>query len=104
MSYSLTPQARADLNDIRTWYREHRSTATARKVMQDLREQFRRVARTPAIGRPREELAPDHPHLFFWPHRRFLIIYNPETSPLQIYRIWDASRGDPELDESGNGA
>ena len=93
--YRLTAQAQEDFEDIRRWYHEQRGAASARRIVQDLREQLRLVARNPTIGRPREELAPLD--TFFWPHRRFFIIYLAETKPLEILRIWDASRGDPDL-------
>lgn len=94
--YHLTPLAERDLRDIRDWYRKTRGPATARRVLRDLRDTLRRLATNPDIGHPREDLAPPDTH--FWPHHdRFLIIFLPQTAPLQVLRIWDASRGDPVL-------
>jgi antitoxin ParD1/3/4/toxin ParE1/3/4 len=93
--YQLSRLAEADLEDIGRWYRRERGPTAARKVLADLREALRRVARNPNIGHPREDLAPADTH--FWPHRRFLIIFLPQTVPLQVLRIWDASRGKPAL-------
>ena len=88
--------AEQDLTDIRDWYRKTRGPTIARQVLADSRETLRQLARNPDIGHPRADLAPAD--TLFWPHHdRFLVIFLPKTSPLQILRIWDARRGDPGL-------
>jgi len=91
--YLLTAPAESDLRAIAAWYRENRSSASARRVLSDLRGQMQQLAESPRIGKPREDLAPAE--YFFWPHRRYFIIYRPATTPLQIIRIWDTAR-DPK--------
>lgn len=93
--YRLSRLAATDLEEIRRWYARERGPTVARRVLHDLRTTLRRLAEHPDIGHPREDLAPADTH--FWPHHRFLIIFRPDTAPLQILRIWDASRGSPEL-------
>ena len=88
--YQVTAPAESDLRQVAAWYREHRSVASARRVLSDLRRQMQQLAENPRIGKPREDLAP--PEFFFWPHRRYLIVYRPETKPLQIIRVWDTSQ------------
>jgi plasmid stabilization system protein ParE len=93
--YVLTPDAETDLREIRDWYRTERGHEAARRVLQDLRAAMRRLARNPRIGHPRPDLLPAE--LLVWPHYRYLIVYRPETKPLQVVRVWDASRGTPNL-------
>jgi toxin ParE1/3/4 len=93
--YLLTPAAEQDLNEIRDWYRRERGREPARRVLQDLRSSMRRIARNPRIGHPRLDLLPAD--LLVWPHHRYLIVYRPDTRPLQVVRVWDASRGTPDL-------
>jgi plasmid stabilization system protein ParE len=93
--YRLSRLAVTDLEEIRRWYLRERGPTAARQVLHDLRAALRRLAEHPNIGHPREDLAPGDTH--FWPHHRFLIIFLPGTSPLQVLRIWDASRGTPPL-------
>ena len=89
--YRLSRLAEADLEEIRRWYVRERGPTAARKVLRDLRATLRRLALNPGIGHPREDLAAADTH--FWPHHRFLLVFLPKTIPLQVLRIWDASRG-----------
>ncbi len=94
--YLLTPRAEQDFHEIRRWYENKRGAAAARKTIRDIRSQLLNLARHPDIGHIQEDLAsPEHR---FWPHRQFLIVYLPDTSPLQIVTIWDARRGEPGLE------
>lgn len=54
------------------------------------------LAERPGIGRLREDLA-DEP-LRIWPVYSYLIIYRPETRPLQIIRIVSGYRDLFDLD------
>ena len=49
-------------------------------------EAFRFLALTPGAGHKREDLAEDR-QILFWPMRDYLILYKPDTSPLQIITI-----------------
>jgi antitoxin ParD1/3/4/toxin ParE1/3/4 len=51
---------------------------------------MRRLAQTPGMGHLREDLA-DEP-LRFWPVYSYLIIYRPETDPLEIVRVLHGAR------------
>ena len=48
------------------------------------------LARTPGMGHVREDLASTS--LRFWPIYSYLIIYSPESKPLQIVRILHSAR------------
>ena len=60
---------------------------------------MRRLARSPEIGHLREDLA-DEP-LQFWPVYSYLIIYRPQTRPIQILRILHGSRDIRAILEGG---
>jgi antitoxin ParD1/3/4/toxin ParE1/3/4 len=87
--FVLTAAARADLTEISDYTRQE-SPAAARRVRDELREAMRRLAQMPGMGHLREDLA-DEP-LRFWPVYSYLIIYRPETDPLEIVRVLHGAR------------
>ena len=59
-------------------------------------EAFRFLVRTPGAGHKREDLAEGRP-ILFWPMRNYLILYKPNTNPLQIVTIVSGSQDVPKL-------
>jgi plasmid stabilization system protein ParE len=92
--YVLTPPARDDLREIREYIRLDNPDAALR-VVDDLRRRCRALARRPYIGHTRTDLLPEEFRIF--PVGSYLIVYRPETKPLQIIRFWHAARGTPDL-------
>ena len=87
--FVLTRLARSDLEEI--WeYVANDSIKAATGVLNHLEAMIRALARTPGMGHVREDLA-DKSHRFF-PAGSYLIVYRPQTKPLQIVRILHASR------------
>jgi plasmid stabilization system protein ParE len=82
--YVLTRQAREDLFEIQDYIAQD-SPAAADRVLGEIRKSASRLAERPGIGRLREDLA-DEP-LRVWPVYSYLVIYRPQTRPLQIIRI-----------------
>ena len=93
--FTLTPSAKADLREIVQYYRRERGVASARLVRTTLDTALMLLATHPEIGHARPDLADERHRI--WPVRHFLIIYRPQTKPLQIIRIWHAKRGTPQL-------
>jgi len=87
--FLLTPAARADLEEIVDFIAQD-SLDAAQRVRRELRNSMRLLARTPGMGHFRSDLS-DEP-LRFWQVYSFLIIYRPETRPLQILRVLRAAR------------
>ncbi len=87
--YVLTPSAKADLVDIFEYIRFDKPKA-AKRVIDKIREAIRRLARTPNIGHVREDLADKT--IRFWPVHSYLIVYRPETRPLQVLRVLHGAR------------
>lgn len=87
--FVLTPAAKADLIDISD-YIKYDSPTTARRVVAEIRKAMRHLAEMPGIGHIREDLADES--LRFWPIYSYLIVYRPETRPLQIIRVLHGAR------------
>jgi plasmid stabilization system protein ParE len=92
--FVLTPLAEQDLNDI--WdYLAARNIAAADRVLRALERAIERLVRRPGLGHLREDLA-DRRHRFPLVYS-YLIVYRPETKPLQIIRVLHAARDVQEL-------
>lgn len=87
--FRLTPAAREDLYEIHDFIAQDSPTAAAR-VRDKLREAMARLAELPQLGHLRQDLA-DEP-LRFWQVYSYLIIYRPDTKPVQVIRVLRASR------------
>jgi len=87
--YVLTPLASRDLEEI--WdYLALDNRQAAEKVVDRIEATIKELVRTPGMGHLREDLA-DRRHRFFLVYS-YLIVYRPETRPLQIIRVLHASR------------
>ena len=94
--YILIPGAQEDLADIRDYHLEEAGHRVVRRMLVEFVETFKFLARTPGAGHKREDLAEDRP-ILFWPMRDYLILYKPETKPLQIITIVRGSRDLPRI-------
>ena len=89
MRFVLTPLARRDLEEI--WdYLALDNQPAAERVLDRIEATIKELAKTPGMGHLREDLA-DRRHRFFLVYS-YLIVYRPETRPLQIIRVLHASR------------
>ena len=88
--YRLSPRAKAHLVEIRSWYLKKQSPSGARIVAREFREVFRLLGRNPDIGHKREDLTDKT--LRFWPVRSYLVVYRPDTRPLQIVALLHGAR------------
>jgi len=92
--FILSPAARLDLIDI--WeFIAHDSIDAADRVRDEMLEAMRILAAEPGLGHCRKDLA-DEP-LRFWRVYTYLIIYRPESRPLEIVRVLSAYRNVKEL-------
>ena len=94
--YILMPVAQEDLADIRDYYLEEAGYRVARQMLVEFVEKFRFLARTPGAGHKREDLAEDRA-ILFWPMRDYLILYKPNTTPLEIITIARGSQDIPRI-------
>jgi plasmid stabilization system protein ParE len=98
--YILASTAEQDREGIFAYtYRRSGSVEVARRVDRKLKEEFKRIGRTPTIGHTRADLGiPEN--LLVRSVYSYLIIYDPVTSPVQILRIWHGAQEKPEIPES----
>ena len=89
MPYHLTPSAARDVNAIYDHIAAD-SLPAAGRMLQRFLEAFRKLGDLPGMGHLREDLT-DEPFRF-WPVGAYLIIYRPDSDPLQILRVLHGSR------------
>ena len=88
--FAVTPAAKADLTEIAKYIRERGSPEAAKRVGEELRRTMRRLADMPGMGHLRKDLADES--LRFWSVYSYLILYRPESSPLQVVRVLHGAR------------
>lgn len=88
-AFVFTPLAARDLNEI--WeYLATDNIQAADRVLVALEKAMHGLAQNPGKGHWREDLA-DRRHRFFLVYS-YLIVYRPETKPMQVIRVLHASR------------
>jgi plasmid stabilization system protein ParE len=88
-SFVFTPLAARDLNEI--WdYLAGDNIKAADRVLDALEKALHGLAKNPGKGHWRDDLA-DRRHRFFLVYS-YLIVYRPETKPMQVIRVLHASR------------
>ena len=88
--YVLAPEAALDLVQIWRYLKKQSSVAVADRVESVIRDKIVFLARTPGAGHWNENLT-DEPVKFF-PVYSYLIVYRPETRPLQVVSILHGHR------------
>jgi antitoxin ParD1/3/4/toxin ParE1/3/4 len=79
----LAPEAAADLAEIWRYLRREAGEAVADRVEAVIRKRIAFLAEHPGVGHVRRDWT-DAPVRFF-PAYSWLIVYRPETKPLQVY-------------------
>jgi plasmid stabilization system protein ParE len=92
--FVLTPLAARDLDDIWSYLADD-NLEVADRVLLALEKAMNKLAKRPGIGHLREDLA-DRRHRFFLVYS-YLIVYRPETKPLQVLRVVHAARDTQSL-------
>ena len=88
--YVLAPQAALDLVEIWRYIKEQSSVTIADRVESAIRERMLFLAGTPGAGHRRMDLTEQS--VTFFPVYSYLIVYRPETNPLQIVSILHGRR------------
>ena len=92
--FVLTRLARRDLEEIWDFLAADNREA-AEHVLNEIEAAIGKLAETPGMGHLREDLA-DRRHRFFLVYS-YLIVYRPGTQPLEVIRVFHASRDVREL-------
>jgi toxin ParE1/3/4 len=88
--YVLAPQAALDLVEIWRYIKEHTSITIADRVESGIRERMAFLAGTPGAGHRRKDLTDENVN--FFPVYSYLIVYRPQTTPLQIVSVLHGRR------------
>ncbi len=83
-TFVLTPLAEDDIREILD-YIGHDNPSAVPRVADALRDGMRLIAERPGIGHTRVNLATEA--VRFWPVFWYLIVYRPDTNPLEIVRV-----------------
>jgi plasmid stabilization system protein ParE len=98
-AWRFTPTALNDLDDIWTYIATD-SVSAANRVESTILEACESVARHPLLGSKRAEIT--HLPVRFWVVTRypnFIVVYRPETKPLQIIAVLHGKRNIKRLME-----
>src|SRR6267378_368505 len=88
--FVLAPQAALDLVEIWRYLKEQTSLTIADRVESANREKIEFLARTPGAGHSRKDLTDED--VKFFPVYSYLIVYRPQTKPLQVAAILHGHR------------
>jgi antitoxin ParD1/3/4/toxin ParE1/3/4 len=88
--YVLSPEAAYDLVSIWRYISRESSTETADRVEATIREKITFLAKVPGAGHWRRDLT--DAEVKFFPVYSYLIVYRPDTRPLQIVSILHGRR------------
>jgi antitoxin ParD1/3/4/toxin ParE1/3/4 len=88
--YRLSPEARHDLDDIKSYLLSESGPRVARRVLGEIRRRLQFLAANPGAGHSRDDLTSEP--VKFWPVFSYLIVYDPAMRPLGVARILHASR------------
>jgi plasmid stabilization system protein ParE len=89
-AYLLTPAADADINDLWLHVAGSSGERAADRLEDELHDAMRRLAEMPGMGHLRTDLADEA--LRFWSVHSVLVVYRPETRPLQVIRVLHGAR------------
>lgn len=87
--YRLTPEARANLDDICAFIAQD-SIDAARRVLDAFERTFEQLVAMPGIGHRREDLTATP--VKFWNVYSYLVVYDPVSTPLTIIAILHGAR------------
>jgi toxin ParE1/3/4 len=91
--YKLTPRADRDVADILDYYAAVRgSIEAAFRVWDALDSALDGIGQMPESGHRRENLCPPGEVLRYISVFNYLIVYRPDTSPVEIVRIFHGAR------------
>jgi len=88
--YVLAPQAVLDLFEIWYYIKEHASVTIANQVESVMRDRMAFLAGSPGAGHHRKDLTDQD--VKFFPVYSYLVVYRPNTKPLQIASILHGRR------------
>lgn len=83
--YTLSAAARRDLLVIWNYVAESATIDVADKILGEIRDGMRRIARFPGLGHQRSEI--DDPNLKVWTVRSYLLVYRSAGKIVSFVRV-----------------
>jgi antitoxin ParD1/3/4/toxin ParE1/3/4 len=93
--YVLAPEAARDLVEIWSYLEQQTSVALAEHVESVIRERIAFLAENPGAGHWRRDLTSED--VKFFPVYSYLVVYRPNTKPLQVVSILHGKRDVEEI-------
>jgi plasmid stabilization system protein ParE len=90
--FELTHKATQDLIEIEDYIAQD-DPNTARRVILELKAAMQHLAEMPQVGHRRFDIRA--PRYRFWNVHSYLIVYNPDTIPIQVIRVVHGKRDLP---------
>ena len=90
MKYRLSGPAKEDLWEIWGYLAEHASLDIADRVVSELHAAMEKLVEMPGSGHLRMDLAGEA--LRFWSVHSYLVVYQPESTPLVVVRLLHGAR------------
>ena len=87
--FTVSPRAKADLNEIWTYLAEHADPSVADRVLRQIREVCRMVGRQPEIG---SRVGDRSPGLRFVMADKYVVFYDNQTQEPRIRRVMHGAR------------
>ncbi len=88
--FILSGPAVRDLDEILSYALEQSGPQRAQHVSDRLYDALQKLAENPGLGHKREDIT--SMPVLFWAVWSYLVIYSPETKPLQIVRVLHGAR------------
>lgn len=88
--FVLSRPAERDLDQIKSFLIEKAGPRLTRTVLKEIRSALELLGNEPGLGHVREDLT-SRP-VKFWPVYSYLVVYDPETRPIQIIRVLHGMR------------
>ena len=92
--FRVSREAAANITEIWEFIAED-NVAAAERVRRELQDAIRDLANAPGKGHRREDLTDKA--VRFWRVRSYLIVYRPDTDPLEIVAVLHGARDIPRL-------
>ncbi|MGA8274145.1 MAG: type II toxin-antitoxin system RelE/ParE family toxin [Candidatus Sulfotelmatobacter sp.] len=93
--YFLAPEAALDLVQIWRYIKNRSSVETANRIESVIREKIASLAVSPGAGHWRKNLTDEA--VKFFPVYSYLIVYRPDTKPLQIVAVLHGHRDTEQI-------
>lgn len=87
--YILSPDAREDIREIKIYLKREAGKSVADSILSRIKDAIIFLSNSPDAGHQREDLT--QASVKFWSVYSYMIVYDPNTRPIEIVRILHGS-------------